>query len=261
MAQTLTRLGDAPEVQPLRSSGSRSYAIPALVGAAVALGFLVRAFHVFSAGFPLNDGGLFYAMTEDLRQNAYRLPEFTSYNQESIPFAYPPLGFYATGLIADSTPLSLADVFRYLPFLATCLTIPAFLLSRQITSRAAVVASVFAFALVPRSFIWMLMGGGITPAPGFCSRSWRGAGPAALRRASLGLPPPAAGLCTLTIWPPGGRLVSGSQHRPVLRSVRPKSNGGSGFGGAGDGDSAVHGALVGAGAFGAWLGPVPGFVR
>ncbi len=169
MADTLPRLAGITTVGPGRRPRLRSYAVPTLIAAAIALGCLVRAYHVLSAGFPLNDGGLFYAMTEDLRHNGYRLPEFTSYNQESIPFGYPPLGFYATGFVAGVTPLSLLDGFRFLPLLASCLTIPAFyLLSRRLMpSQAAVAASVFAFALVPRSFVWMLMGGGVTRAPGF----------------------------------------------------------------------------------------------
>ncbi|MGE3984821.1 MAG: glycosyltransferase family 39 protein [Dehalococcoidia bacterium] len=144
-------------------------AVTAALVAAIALGFFVRGFHVLSSDFPLNDGGMFYAMARDLQHNAYRLPEFTTYNSADIPFTYPPLGFYASALLDDLTPLSLIQVFRWLPLVATCLTVPAFyLLARSmLPSRIAVVAAVLAFALVPRSFMWLLMGGGVTRSLGF----------------------------------------------------------------------------------------------
>src|SRR6185503_18912608 len=134
------------------------------IAAAIALGVVVRLVHVLHADFPLNDGGLFYAMARDIQEAGYRLPWFTSYNDANIPFGYPPLGFYVAALMDDLTPLSLVDVFRVLPLLATALTLPAFyLLARSLLgSKTAVVASVFAFALIPRSFIWLLMGGGVT---------------------------------------------------------------------------------------------------
>ncbi|HXH22345.1 MAG TPA: hypothetical protein VNN10_09965 [Dehalococcoidia bacterium] len=135
-----------------------------LVVAAWLLGAALRAAYVLPAGFPLNDGGLFYAMAEDLRENAFRLPEVTSYNQAGIPFVYPPLGFYVAAAIDSVTPFTLIDAFRFVPLAATCLTLPAFwLLARRFLSPdLALVAASFAFALVPRSYIWLLMGGGLT---------------------------------------------------------------------------------------------------
>src|SRR5688572_22420328 len=111
---------------------------------AVAAGVVVRAVHVLSAPFPLNDGGLFFAMVRDLQRADYLLPPFTSYNAADIPFAYPPLGFYLAGLLEQLTPLDLVDVFRWLPLAATSLTIVAcWLLARELLpSRTAVVAAV-----------------------------------------------------------------------------------------------------------------------
>jgi hypothetical protein len=138
--------------------------VPLLLVAACALGVAVRAFHVLPAAFPLNDGGLFYTMAQDLQSNGFRLPETTSYNSEGIPFVYPPLGFYLTAALDSLTPVDLMDAFRVVPLVATCLTLPAFwLLARRfVTPGLALVAATFAFALVPRSYIWLLMGGGVT---------------------------------------------------------------------------------------------------
>jgi len=134
------------------------------VCAAIALGFAIRAAHILQAPFPLNDGGLFYAMAWDLQQASFRLPDVTSYNASSLPFTYSPFGLYVAGLLDNLTPFSLMDLFRLLPLMYTTLSIGAFfLLARRILpSTTAVVAATFAFALVPRSFIWLLMGGGVT---------------------------------------------------------------------------------------------------
>ncbi|MEX2247574.1 MAG: hypothetical protein WEC75_12920 [Dehalococcoidia bacterium] len=131
---------------------------------AVALGALVRASFVLSQDFPLSDGGLFFVMAEDLQHSGYALPAFTSYNASDIPFAYPPLGIYAGALVADLTPLDMLQTLRILPLTASVLSILAFhLLARSlIRSQLAVVVSVFAFALLPRAFYWMIMGGGLT---------------------------------------------------------------------------------------------------
>lgn len=136
---------------------------------AVALGIIVRAYHVLSHDFPLNDGGLFFAMVRDLQAAHYRLPAFTSYNDSGIPFGYSPIGFYLAGWLDDFTPLTLIDVFRWLPLVSSCLIVVVFadLARTLLRSRSAAIAAVLAFALVPRSYIWMLMGGGVTRSLGF----------------------------------------------------------------------------------------------
>jgi len=151
-----------------RQQGRMPRSVTLAVIAAVGLGLLARAGRVLSDDFPLNDGGLFYAMVRDLQRTHYHLPDVTSYNAAGIPFAYPPLGFYLAGLLDDLTPLDLSTIFRFLPLAATTLTIAAlFLLARALLpSLWAAVAATVAFALLPRSFIWLVMGGGITRAPG-----------------------------------------------------------------------------------------------
>ncbi|MGI8858048.1 MAG: hypothetical protein ACR2JW_20100 [Thermomicrobiales bacterium] len=142
---------------------------PLSIGAAVVLGVIVRAARTFATDFPLNDGGLFYRMVQDLQRAHYQLPAFTSYNAANIPYTYSPFGLYIAALLNDITRISLTNLFRFLPLLVNCLTILAFfLLARSILkSRVAVIAAVFTFALIPRSFIWLIMGGGMTRAFGF----------------------------------------------------------------------------------------------
>jgi hypothetical protein len=140
-----------------------------VLGLAIALGVAVRGYHVLSQDFPLNDGGLFFAMVRDLQAANYHLPAFTSYNAADIPYGYSPLGFYLAALLDDFTPLSLLDVFRWLPLTIAALIVVAFawLAQALLASRTAVVVAVIAFGLLPRSFIWMLMGGGLTRSLGF----------------------------------------------------------------------------------------------
>ncbi|MGI8548776.1 MAG: ArnT family glycosyltransferase [Gemmatimonadaceae bacterium] len=132
--------------------------------AAILIGAFVRAAHVLSAGFPLNDGGLFFRMTQELQAANYHLPAFTTYNNASIPFAYSPLGFYVAGGINSLTGIPLLDLFRFIPLVATILSVVAFyhLARTMLRDEQAAAAAVFAFALIPRSFVWNVMGGGVT---------------------------------------------------------------------------------------------------
>ncbi|MGH7518004.1 MAG: hypothetical protein ACREOC_11115 [Gemmatimonadales bacterium] len=131
---------------------------------AVLIGLLVRAVLVIPHDFPLNDGGLFAAMAGDLRASGFRLPSITSYNAERIPYGYSPLGLYAVALLAEFTGASAVELLRWVPLVATALTVPAFaLLARRLVGEGVeLVAAVLAFSLIPRSFTWLLMGGGLT---------------------------------------------------------------------------------------------------
>src|SRR5258706_4346093 len=134
---------------------------------ALIFGAYVRILPVLQAGFPLNDGGLFYTMTADLQRSGYALPATSSYNRLGIPFAYPPLPVYLTGLVQSISGLPLSEIIRWLPVLFSLLTLPAFyLLARALLNDplTASLATVI-FAMLPRSYEWIIMGGGVTRAP------------------------------------------------------------------------------------------------
>ncbi|HYC32511.1 MAG TPA: glycosyltransferase family 39 protein, partial [Gemmatimonadales bacterium] len=156
---TVAQIREAPPA--IRLDGDR---FRVALGLAVALAVAIRAWHVLSQDFPLNDGGLFYAMARDIQAAGYRLPTHTSYNGDGIPFGYSPLGFYLAALLDQATTLTLTDALRWIPLMASCLVVVVFAaLARAILAgRAAVVAAVLAFAVVPRSFLWLVMGGGLT---------------------------------------------------------------------------------------------------
>src|SRR3954454_12576206 len=81
---------------------------------ALGIAALVRGWHIWSADFPLNDGGLFYAMVRDIQAAHYHLPAYTSYNGGHIPFGYSPFAFYLTALLNSATGVSLITLFRLL---------------------------------------------------------------------------------------------------------------------------------------------------
>jgi hypothetical protein len=132
------------------------------------LGAYARFLPTLMVGFPVTDGGLFYAMVKTLQANHYTLPTFVDYNGISIPFAYPPLGFYVTALVSDLFHLPLIEAFRWIPAVGSLLFTVAFfpmasaILKSQLKGT---LATVF-FALLPRSISWYIMGGGITRVQG-----------------------------------------------------------------------------------------------
>jgi len=131
---------------------------------ATLLGGFVRLAPVLASDFPLNDGGLFYTMIQDLKKAHFHLPLYTSYNSANIPFAYPPLPFYVAAWLSDLAGWSALDVVRLLPAIISILTIPAFYLVCKpfLGSGFRIALATMAFALLPRSFEWLIMGGGLT---------------------------------------------------------------------------------------------------
>lgn len=141
---------------------------PVILIATVA-GAIVRAAPVLRSDFPLNDGGLFASMVDDVVRTGQPIPAVISYNQLGAPFAYPPLAFGITALLESVVRIGTVEWLRWIPLAASIAMIPAFALvaSRLAATRTHVAVATFAFAMLPRSFEWMVMGGGLTRAPGF----------------------------------------------------------------------------------------------
>lgn len=160
-------LARAVDARPARGVATRApwlHGDHALAYAAIALALVVRVVHVLAADFPLNDGGLFYLMTREIQAAGYRLPAFTAYNDAAIPFAYPPAALYLAAAANDATGVPLLQLFRVLPLVCTSLFVVAFyrLASALILDARVVAAATVALAVMPRSFSWLLMGGGLT---------------------------------------------------------------------------------------------------
>jgi hypothetical protein len=150
-----------PDSRPAASDQRRFERL--LLGVAIALGVIVRLIPVLSFDFPLNDGGLFYQMALELQRAGYAIPDVTEYNGDHIPFAYAPLGFYVAALLGR-TPEGILAAVRWIPLIVTVLGLPAFVLlaRRLLPNERAVIAATFAYAVLPRAFVWTIMGGGLT---------------------------------------------------------------------------------------------------
>lgn len=137
---------------------------------AVGLGTLVRLNFIAGYEFPVNDGGFFYKLTSDLVDNRFRLPEFTIYNHAGIPYAYPPLAFYILGGLHKLTGTPIISLLTYVPAVISILTIPVcygltrIFFEKELFLRA---LATYIFATIPRSFEWLVMGGGITRSLGY----------------------------------------------------------------------------------------------
>ena len=153
---------------------SRLDAYSFVMAVILVIGCLVRVSLTLSTDFTLHDGGLFYRMIENIRRSHYVLPHFTSFNGLEIPFAYPPLAFYAAAAISDATRLPALDVLRVLPsIIAGAVLLAFFVLARSVlTSRVSVAAAVLVFAALPSSFSYLIVGAGLASLPGCCLLSW-----------------------------------------------------------------------------------------
>jgi len=140
-----------------------------VIGLALLLGGALRAVFILKVDFPYNDGGFFYALVNELQTNGFQIPANSAYNNADTPFVYPPFAFYLAGLLNYLSGISVIEIERWLPLFFSILTIPAFAwLSRAILKDSAAAAlATLGFALLPNSTDRLLMGGGLTRAPGF----------------------------------------------------------------------------------------------
>lgn len=131
------------------------------------LGIFLRLLYLQKGNFILNDGGLFYTMILDLEKDNFLLPQFTSYNNSQIPYAYPPLSFYSGAILHKLLDIDLITIFRLYPLFFNILSIPAiFFLAMEITrnNRQAILATGF-YAILLSGFEWLISGGGLTRSP------------------------------------------------------------------------------------------------
>jgi hypothetical protein len=132
--------------------------------AAILFGGIFRLLPSWLAGFPVNDGGMFYVMMKDLQANHFIPPLYTSYNQLNIPFAYPPLAFYIGASLNEFFNIPLLALLQWLPAIIHTACIPAlYFLAKEVTGdkfTSSITALVF--ALIPHLNAWLSVGGGLT---------------------------------------------------------------------------------------------------
>lgn len=137
-------------------------------GMALVLTALTRLPLFAGLDFPLNDGGLFLAMADTVRETGFALPRFVAYNGLEIPFAYPPAAFYLTAGISTLFGVDLLRVQLYLPLAFNFASVLLFVgvAARMVEDRSTLFFASVAMPLIPRSYEWLIMGGGLTRSPG-----------------------------------------------------------------------------------------------
>ena len=114
------------------------------------------------ADFPSGDGGLFWVMANDLRDNGFVPPTVTTYNTGDIPWVYPPLGLYLVAALGGGL-----EWFRILPALSAIATLPAvWLLARALIGERGALVALVAYGLASPAYLGLIAGGGVTRAPG-----------------------------------------------------------------------------------------------
>ena len=153
----------------LRSGGSRKSFLALCLALSLTLGLFVRIPYFLNYDFALNDGALFVQMADAVRLNGYILPATVSYNRTEIPFAYPPISFYFIAFLSDLFKFNILDVVRYMPLVFNILSIGIFILlaSQLIKNKLVLLYTSLFFPLIPRSYEWLIMGGGVTRSVGF----------------------------------------------------------------------------------------------
>ncbi len=200
----------------------------------VILGAFLYLYPAYLAGFPINDGGLFYNMLRAVQANGFRLPAYVQYNGLNIPFAYPPLGFYVGAAL--STALHIDPILLLQWFPATVLILVSIaiysLALRVLKSPIEAGIATFLYVCTPRSMTWLIMGGGLTRSLGQLFLVLTLASAYALytersRRRHLVLTALFASLVVLTH--PGSSPAHSRPRRPVLDLQGPHQTEPAGF--------------------------------
>jgi hypothetical protein len=132
-----------------------------IVLAGLALAAWLRLAPIF-ADFAFGDGGLFWVMANDLRDNGFVPPDVTTYNTGDIPWVYPPIGIYLVALLGGGL-----DLFRFLPAAWAVATLPAFwLLAKALIGERGGLVALVAYGLAAPAYAGLIAGGGVTRGPG-----------------------------------------------------------------------------------------------
>ena len=142
----------------------RPWLVLSLVPACVAV-----AVYLASNPYPAYGAGLYARIAAEIAANGYVPPAtIPGYTAEGVPFAYPPLQFYAFAVLLDlgADPVAVA---RFLPSIAVvAVVVPVYLLGRDIAgSRAGGAAAATLVAVNPQVLEWHVSAGGVVRAFAF----------------------------------------------------------------------------------------------
>jgi hypothetical protein len=134
---------------------------------AVGLGVLVRLLPVLGAAGAVGGGGLLFSMVDDVRAAGLTIPTETSYNALDIPFVYPPGALWVAAALGEVTGATTLDLLRWIPLVTSIAVLGAFAwLAWRVLPPVAAIGGVFAYALMPHAYDWVIAGGGLTRGAG-----------------------------------------------------------------------------------------------
>ncbi|NHN61469.1 MULTISPECIES: glycosyltransferase family 39 protein [Halorussus] len=131
---------------------------------------LLVYFYLRSHPYPSFGAGLYLLIAERISEVGYALPEtIPYYTSDGVPFAYPPLMFYAVAVIRDLTGVDPITISRFLPGIVSILyLVPMYLLARDLLdSRPEAALASLVVAVSPPVLQWHISAGGIVRAPAF----------------------------------------------------------------------------------------------
>jgi hypothetical protein len=140
------------------------------LGAALGAGLLAVAVYLATNPYPAYGAGLYLRIADAIAANGYAPPaRIGGYTAEGVPFAYPPLQFYALAVLLDlgADPVALA---QFVPAIGVLVgLVPLYLLTRDYAcSRPTGAAAGVAVALNPQLLQWHVSAGGLVRAFAFC---------------------------------------------------------------------------------------------
>jgi hypothetical protein len=133
-------------------------------------GIVLFLVYLRSHPYPSFGAGLYLLIAERISELGYALPETIPYYTEGgVPFAYPPLMFYAVAVIRDLTGLDPIAISRFLPgVVALAYLVPLYLFARDLfDSRPQAALTSLLVAVSPPILQWHISAGGIVRAPAF----------------------------------------------------------------------------------------------
>ena len=143
------------------------------LGLALLPGVVAVGVYLVTNPYPAYGGGLYATIAAEIAARGYAPPAAIDGYARTVPFAYPPLGFYGFAVLLDLG-VDAVTVARFLPGVAVVAgLVPAYLLGRDYTgSRPAGTATAAAVALNPHVIEWHVSAGGIVRGFAFCYALW-----------------------------------------------------------------------------------------
>ncbi|WP_227379230.1 ArnT family glycosyltransferase [Haladaptatus halobius] len=142
----------------------------AWLATAIGAGLLVYFAYLTTHPYPAYGAGLYLQIAQEISAHGYGLPErIPLYTKDGVPFGYPPLMYYVSAVLMDTTGIDPIALSRLLPGFVTVLyLVPFYYLAREVLrSTPQAGFATLLLAVTPPVLQWHLSAGGIVRAPAF----------------------------------------------------------------------------------------------